>query len=126
MMQRIAVYHEHPHWFRPLFAELDRRGIGYCALDASSHTYDPASSCERHLYSLVVNRMSPSAYLRGAGNAILYTLGYLHHLEHLGVRVINGSRTYQMEINKGLQLQLLHSLGLGYPKAVVVNHPSIA
>ncbi|MBI3513015.1 MAG: hypothetical protein HY060_02975 [Proteobacteria bacterium] len=22
----IAIYHEHPDWFRPLFAELDRRG----------------------------------------------------------------------------------------------------
>jgi predicted ATP-grasp superfamily ATP-dependent carboligase len=70
--------------------------------------------------------MSPSAYLRGAGNSILYTLGYLSHLEQLGLRVINGSRAYQMEINKGLQLQLLHSLGLGYPKAIVINHTSLA
>ena len=23
----IAIYYEHPEWFRPLFAELDRRGI---------------------------------------------------------------------------------------------------
>ena len=25
----IAVYHEHPDWFRPLFTELERRGVPY-------------------------------------------------------------------------------------------------
>ena len=24
-----AIYHEHPDWFRPLFAELERRGIPF-------------------------------------------------------------------------------------------------
>ena len=36
--------------------------------------------------------MSPSAYLRGRGHSILYTLNYLAHLEQLGVRVVNGLR----------------------------------
>ena len=34
----IAIYHEHPDWFRPLFAELDRRGMPYVRLDAAAHT----------------------------------------------------------------------------------------
>src|SRR5689334_1568755 len=38
----IAIYHEHPDWFRPLFAELDRRSVPYERLDAASHTYDPS------------------------------------------------------------------------------------
>ena len=59
----IAIYHEHPDWFRPLFAELDRRGTPYVRLDARRHHYDVAER-ERD-YSLVFNRMSPSAYLRG-------------------------------------------------------------
>ena len=25
----IAIFYEHPDWFRPLFAELDRRGTPY-------------------------------------------------------------------------------------------------
>ena len=29
----IAIYHEHPDWFRPLFAELERRGLPYVRLD---------------------------------------------------------------------------------------------
>ena len=38
----IAIYHEHPDWFRPLFAELERRGVPYLRLDAGAHRYDPA------------------------------------------------------------------------------------
>ena len=33
----IGIYYEHPDWFRPLFAELDRRGTPYVALDAERH-----------------------------------------------------------------------------------------
>ena len=63
----IAVFHEHPDWFRPLFAELERRDIPFVRLDAASHAFDPS---EQHaLYSLVVNRASPSAYLRGHGQS---------------------------------------------------------
>src|ERR687883_90275 len=32
----IAILHEHPDWFRPLFAELDRRGVPYERLDAAT------------------------------------------------------------------------------------------
>ena len=50
----IAIYHEHPDWFRPLFAELERRDIPYVRLDAAAHSYDPS---ERTVpYSLVFNR----------------------------------------------------------------------
>ena len=39
----IAVYYEHPDWFRPLFAELDRRGIPVVKINARQHTYSPAA-----------------------------------------------------------------------------------
>ena len=55
----IAILHEHPDWFRPLFAELERRGLPYERLDAASHRYDPS---ERELpWSLVFNRASMSS-----------------------------------------------------------------
>src|SRR5580765_1381164 len=88
----IAVFHEHPDWFRPLFNELERRGIPYVRLDAAAHRFDPA---EREVpYSLVVNRASPSAYLRAHGQTTFYTLHWLKHLERLGVPVVNGSDVY--------------------------------
>ena len=58
----LAVYYEHPEWFRPLFAELDRRSIQYVRIDAGCHGYDPTAA-DRN-YALLVNRMSASAYLR--------------------------------------------------------------
>ncbi len=120
----IAIYHEHPDWFRPLFAELDRRGVSYIRIDARHHQYDTASKDGE--FALVFNRMSPSAYLRGHGQGIFYTLNYLAHLEQLGVRVVNGVRAFTIEISKALQLSLLESLGLPYPRARVINHASEA
>jgi len=40
----IAIYYEHPDWFRPLFAELDRRGIPYARIEAA---LQPAEECGR-------------------------------------------------------------------------------
>lgn len=123
-MQPIAIYHEHPDWFRPLFTELERRGLPYVRLDAAAHRYDPS---ERHVpYSLVFNRASPSAYLRGHGQSTFHTLHWLKHLERLGVPVVNGSMTYGYELSKASQLDALAELGLPFPRSRVINDPSQA
>lgn len=120
----IAIYYEHPDWFRPLFQQLDERGANWLKIDARHHYYDPASR-ERQ-YSLLFNRMSPSAWQRGLAHGIFYTLNYLAHLEAQGVRVVNGYRCFAHETSKALQLSNLEKLGLPYPKARIVNHPSQA
>jgi len=120
----IAVYYEHPDWYRPLFQQLDRLGANWLKVEARHHSYDVTE--RESPFSLVFNRMSPSAWQRGLGHGIFYTLNYLSHLEEIGVRVVNGSRAFTHEISKALQLQVIESLGLDYPKAQVVNHPSQA
>ena len=115
----IAVYYEHQDWFSPLFAELDSRGIDYVKLNASFHSFDPASVATD--FSLLFNRMSASAYLRGNSSGIFFTHSYLAHLEAAGVRVVNGSRAFTLETSKARQLQLFTSLGLPFPKTRVVN-----
>ncbi len=115
----LAIYFEHPYWFRPLFEELDRRGIPFVKLDAATLSYDPGDT--EVPYSLVFNRMSPSAYLRDAGSAILYTSHYLAHLHQSGVRVINGWQAWQTEISKAYQLSVLERLDLTYPRAKVIH-----
>jgi len=120
----IGIYYEHPDWFRPLFAQLDARGANWVRIDARNHTYNPSAADVP--YSLVFNRMSPSAWKRDLADAVFYTLGYLAHLEAKGVRVINGFRGFTHETSKALQLDLLERLGLGYPKAVVIHRPSQA
>ena len=118
----IGIYYEHPDWFKPLFAELDRRGIAYERIDAAHHHYDPSATDSP--YSMVVNRMSSSAYLRGNGQGIFHTAGYVTYLERIGVRVINGTVATGIETNKARQLSLLADLGLAFPKSRVVNHIS--
>ncbi len=116
----LAIYHEHQLWFRPLFAELDRRGISYETIDAKRpFFFDPAENTRR--YSVFFNRMSPSAYLRDGGSAIFHTLNLLAHLERLGTRVINGVRSFTYEISKARQLTLLAELGLPGPHSRVIH-----
>jgi len=120
----IGIYYEHPDWYRPLFQQLDSRGVNWQKIHAGEHSYDLALGEPE--YSLVFNRMSPSAWQRGLGHVIFYTVNYLKHLEAQGVRVVNGSRAFTHETSKALQLTLLESLGLPYPKAQAINHPSQA
>ena len=121
----IAIYYEQPNWFKPLFAELDRRGTPYVKLFAPDHWYDPAGHPEEK-YSLVFNRMSPSAWNRDHGDQIFYTLGFLEHLEARGVKVINGFKAFSSELSKAGQLTLMDSLGISYPKARVIHRPGQA
>lgn len=124
MEKPIAVLYEHPEWFRPLFAELDRRGVAYEPIHAARHVYDPDEP--EVAYSLVVNRMSPSAWRRGNGQAIFHTLHYLGYLEEIGANVLNGLAAFQMEISKARQCALFARLGLRYPRACVIADPSDA
>ena len=121
----LAIYYEHQRWFIPLFAELDRRSVPYTRLDASRHHFDPSPNGGQK-YGLLFNRMSPSAWTRGNAHSVFYTLSYLDHLERLGTRVVNGSRAFRNETSKALQLSLLQSIGLPFPRSVVINHPSQA
>ncbi|HWX54145.1 MAG TPA: hypothetical protein VN176_06080 [Verrucomicrobiae bacterium] len=122
LKQPLAIYYEHPHWFTPLFAELDRRGTPYVRINAAQHHFDPAHLNGEGNYSLLFNRMSPSAYRRGHGQGIFYTLYYLDHLEQRGKRIVNGQKAFRYETSKALQLSLLESLGLPYPRTRVINH----
>jgi hypothetical protein len=120
----IGIYYEHPDWYRPLFERLDQSGVNWEKIEVRGHSFGPPAA-EKD-YSLVFNRMSPSAWQRGLGDAIFYTLHYLAHLEARGIRVVNGSRAFTHETSKALQLVLLESLGLPCPKTIVIHSPSQA
>ena len=126
LRQPIAIYYEHPHWFVPLFRALERQGVPFVPVNAAQHHFDPAQLNGEAGYSLLFNRMSPSAYRRGHGQGIFYTLYYLSHLEQRGRRVVNGYKAFRFETSKALQLSLLELLGLPYPKTRVINSPADA
>jgi predicted ATP-grasp superfamily ATP-dependent carboligase len=121
-MKPIAIYHEHPDWFKPLFAELEKRGLPYIRINPAAHSFDIEDTEVK--YTLFFNRMSPSAYLRNGEQGIFFTLSYLKHLEFFGTKTINGFKAFTYETSKAEQLSLIKKLGYRYPKAKVVNHVS--
>ena len=119
----LGILYEHPEWFEKLFRELERRGIAFQKIPAARLLWDPeVSSWPR----VVLNRMSPSAWLRGNGNAIFNVLDFLVHLENEGVQTLNGSHAFRVEISKARQIDLFRNAGVGYPKARVINHSESA
>lgn len=115
----LGIFYEHQEWFRPLFAELDRRGLPYEAIRADELIVDPEVGFTAH-WPVFLNRMSPSAWDRGRGGVVFETLDHLEALEATGVSVLNGSAAYRLDISKTRQIALLKRLGLGVPRTRVV------
>ena len=120
----LAFFYEHPQWFNPIFAELDRRGVAYEKIHAPEHFYAAGETAPQ--FRVLFNRMSPSADRREHGSAIFHTLAWLGQLELQGIRVLNGTTAFRYEVSKALQLSLLSSLGIPYPKSRVIHDPSHA
>jgi hypothetical protein len=120
----LAFLYEHPQWFNPIFQELDRRGVAYSKVHAPDHFYAAGEATPS--FRVLFNRMSPSADRREHGSAIFHTLAWLGQLELQGIRVLNGTEAFRYEVSKALQLSLLSSLGLPYPKSRVIHDPGHA
>jgi hypothetical protein len=82
----LAFLYEHPQWFAKIFAELERRRVPFDKIFIPDHFYDVGAP--RPAFSVLFNRMSPSADSRQHGSGIFHPLAYLEHLERLGIRVI--------------------------------------
>lgn len=116
----VGIFYEHPNWFKPLFQELERRKIPFVRIHAADHQYNPS---EREVpYSLLVNRVSATAYLRGNTQGIFQASNYLAHVERLGIPVINGTGAQEIERSRIRQIELLAMLGLPFPRTRIVNH----
>jgi pyruvate carboxylase len=109
----IAVFHEHPEWNEPLFRELHTRKLEWISIDASSPEFDPTVVGE---WDVLVNRMSPSAWTRGHMSAMLQTPEFLRKVESAGIPVINGSASYDFELSKRKQLDLLRREKVRHPE----------
>jgi len=115
----IGVIYENEAWLDPLFGALDAVEAPYERLFAVDATFDPAGPGPR--WSLAVNKVSPSSYLRDHAAAIPFARSFLPFLEERGVPVVNGSPAFRLETSKAQQLLLLHSLGIRGPRARVVT-----
>jgi len=115
----LAIVYEHPEWFKPLFATLDRRGIDYKAFPFEDHRFDLA---EKHAPAPVVfSRLAMSSFLRQDEHPIFYAQALYAHWELNGAHVINGSKALAIDANKARQLSVIQSLGLAIPATHVVH-----
>ena len=115
----LGVFYEHPDWFKPLFEELDHRGIEHLRIRSDDHLIDPSEPAPA--LGALFNRMSPSAWKRGRGGAIFYTHDLLSWAEERGIATINGSDAFRLESSKARQIDLLARLRLQAPRTRVVS-----
>ena len=119
MTTDLAILYEHPLWFAPLFAALDRRGVRYEALHLSGHRFDPADPAAPA--PVVLSRVAMSSFLREPEHGIFYAEALFAHWAARGARVINGEAVIAVDRSKARQLSLIAGLGLGVPRTRVVH-----
>ncbi|MES2327147.1 MAG: alpha-L-glutamate ligase [Pseudomonadota bacterium] len=116
---QLAVLYEHPQWFQPLFAALERRGMAYDAIQLSGHRFDPASTDVPA--PLVLSRVAQSSFLRESEHPIFYAEALLDHWARFGARVLNGADVLAIDSSKARQLSLITSLGYAVPDTRIVH-----
>ncbi len=119
MKPDLAILYEHPAWFAPLFAALDRRGVRYEAQHLAAHSFDPGDPSPPA--PVVLNRVAMSSFLRDAEHGIFYAEALFAHWAAQGARVINGMNVIAVDRSKARQLSLIAGLGLGIPQTRIVH-----
>ena len=119
MTAPIAILYENEAWMAPLFAALEREDARYERVFANDLSFDPAAPAPA--WSLLVNKVSPSSYLRAHAPSIRIARDLLPFAESRGIPVVNGSRAFALETSKARQLVLLAELGIRAPAARVVS-----
>ena len=119
MSTDLAILYEHPLWFQPLFAALDRRSMAYVVIELAGHRFDPAS---RELPApLILSRVAQSSFLREPEHPLFYAAALLDNWARCGARVLNGADVLAIDSSKARQLALISSLGYAVPETRVVH-----
>jgi hypothetical protein len=117
----LAVLYEHPTWFQPLFAALDRAGVSWSAASLTDHVFDPAASSPPA--PVVFSRLAMSAAQREPEHPIFYAQALYDHWTALGAHVVNG-RALALDASKARQLSMVRRLGLLTPETRVAHRPA--
>jgi glutathione synthase/RimK-type ligase-like ATP-grasp enzyme len=119
MKPDLAILYEHPSWFEPLFAALDRRGVRFEAIRLSDHSFDPAST--ETPAPVILSRVAMSSFLREAEHGIFYAEALLAHWSANGARVLNGAEVIAVDSSKARQLSLISRLGYSVPETRIAH-----
>jgi hypothetical protein len=115
----LAILYEHPSWFEPLFAALDRRGVDYAKIQLTDHGFDPGEAAPPA--PVVLSRVAMSGFLREPEHGIFYAAALLDHWERAGAKILNGPRTIAIDSSKARQLSLIAGLGHEIPRTRTVH-----
>ena len=79
---QLGVLYEHPQWFQPLFAALERRGVAYLPIELGepSASIRRAATCPRRS---ILSRVAQSSFLREPEHPIFYAAALLDHWQQL-------------------------------------------
>jgi glutathione synthase/RimK-type ligase-like ATP-grasp enzyme len=119
MKPDLAILYEHPTWFEPLFAALDRRGVRFEPIRLSDHSFDPAST--ETPGPVVLSRVAMSSFLRETEHGIFYAEALLAHWAANGARVLNGADVIAVDSSKARQLSLISRLGYSVPETRIAH-----
>jgi glutathione synthase/RimK-type ligase-like ATP-grasp enzyme len=118
-MTDLAILYEHPQWFEPLWAALDRRGISYQKILLTDHRFDPVHSDPPA--GVILSRVAMSGFLRESEHGIFYAQSLLAHWAARGATVLNGADVLAVDTSKARQLSLIVGLGYKVPETRVVH-----
>ncbi|QAY77888.1 RimK family alpha-L-glutamate ligase [Sphingosinicella sp. BN140058] len=119
MTADLAILYEHPQWFEPLFAALERRGIAFVKVPLGDHHFDPAGSPPPA--PVILSRVAMSGFLREPEHGIFYAEALLDHWRRQGATVLNGPEVLAIDSSKARQLSLITGLGLAIPGTRAVH-----
>lgn len=119
MTADLAILYEHPKWFEPLFAALERRGISFVKIPLARHSFDPTDTSLPA--PVVLSRVAMSSFLRESEHGIFYAQSLLAHWAANGATVLNGAEVLAIDTSKARQLSLISRLGYEVPETRVVH-----
>jgi glutathione synthase/RimK-type ligase-like ATP-grasp enzyme len=119
LMTDLAILYEHPQWFEPLWAALDRRGVSYTKILLTDHSFDPVRSDPPA--PVILSRVAMSGFLRESEHGIFYAQSLLAHWAARGATVLNGADVLALDTSKARQLSLITGLGYQVPDTRVVH-----
>jgi len=118
-MTDLAILYEHPLWFEPLFAALDRRGTSYSKVLLTDHSFDPVHGDPPA--PVILSRVAMSGFLREAEHGTFYAQSLLAHWAAQGATVLNGADVLAIDTSKARQLSLIARLGYQVPETRIVH-----
>lgn len=115
----LVIIYEHTEWHQPLFNALHKAGVNYTTIDLKNGAMSFDSVPDAKLY---YNMVSPSAYKRVNQRAIPYARALCKILDYQNKRILNGTKSNELEFSKTAQIAMLASINAKHPKTIMFNN----